>query len=184
MKNEIKKDMIFVPHPVLMIGTYDENGKANVMNAAWGMRSDYKQVKISLSKHKTTDNFQKTGAFTVAFATKETAIISDYFGIKSGYNEDKIAKTNVTVSKAPHVNAPIIEEYPITLECEVESFNEDDGILTGNVVGVLVDDSILDEKGKIDPSKIHFICYDEISSTYRELGEEVGKAFNIGLNIK
>lgn len=182
MKVDLKEKILFVPHPVLMIGTFDENGNANVMNAAWGMRSDYTQVMISLSEHKTTENFRKTGAFTVAFATKETVEISDYFGLVSGNKVDKIAKTGVHVSKGHKVNAPIIEEYPLTIECRVVSF--ENGLLTGEVVNVVADDSILDKNGKIDPKKFHPIAFDEISNTYREIGEEVAKAFNVGLKLK
>ena len=92
MRKSLGKEMMFLPLPVLMIGTYDGEGKANVMNAAWGGVYDYGKVIISLSKHKTTDNLELKKAFTVAFATKDTEKISDYFGMVSGNKEDKIAK--------------------------------------------------------------------------------------------
>ena len=116
MRKDLGNKVNFLPLPVLMIGTYDENGKANVMNAAWGGMYDYGKIFISLSPHKTTDNLKIKKAFTVSFATKATEKISDYFGVVSGNEEDKIAKAGVHVTKSNFVDAPIIEEYPLTLE--------------------------------------------------------------------
>ena len=108
MRKNLGNKMNFLPLPVLMIGTYDENEKANVMNAAWGGIYDYGKVFISLSKHKTTENLELKKAFTVSFATKETEVISDYFGVVSGNEEDKIKKSGVQVVKSNFVDAPII----------------------------------------------------------------------------
>ena len=124
MRKDLGNKMNFLPLPVLMIGTYDKEGKANVMNAAWGGIYDYGKIYISLSKHKTTENLELKKAFTVGFATKKTEEISDYFGVVSGNKEDKIAKAGVHVIKSNFVDAPIIEEYPLTLECKVESFKD------------------------------------------------------------
>lgn len=165
-----------------MIGTYDENEKANVMNAAWGGIYDYGKIFISLSKHKTTDNLELKKAFTVSFATKETEVISDYFGVVSGNNEDKIKKAGVHVMKSNFVDAPIIEEYPLTLECTVESFK--DGDLIGNVVNCSIDEKYLDENGKIDIDKMEIITFDMVSNTYRVLGDIVGNAFKDGMKLK
>ena len=174
--------MNFLPLPVLMIGTYDKDGKANVMNAAWGGIYDYGKIYIALSKHKTTENLELKKAFTVGFATKKTEEISDYFGVVSGNKEDKIAKTGVHVTKSNFVDAPIIEEYPLTLECTVDSF--EDGELIGNVVNCSVDEEYLDENGKIDIDKMKIITFDMVSNTYRVLGEVVGNAFKDGLKLK
>ena len=114
------KHSVIVPEGVFIIGTYDENGVPNAMNAAWGIQSDYEEIALFLAKHKTTENLKKTGAFTVAFATKSTVVISDYFGVESGNNVNKIEKSGAHVHKSAHVNAPIIEEYPLTLECKVK----------------------------------------------------------------
>ncbi len=143
---------------------------------------DYGKVYISISKHKTTENLELKKAFTIGFATKKTEEISDYFGIVSGNKEDKIAKTKVHVTKSNFVDAPIIEEYLLTLECTVDSF--EDGILIGNIVNCSVDEEYLDEKGNIDVDKMEIITYDMISNTYRVLGEVVGKAFKDGLKLK
>lgn len=110
MRKDLGSKMNFLPLPVLMIGTYDKDGKANVMNAAWGGVHDYGKIYISLSKHKTTENLELKKAFTVGFATKKTEEISDYFGVVSGNKEDKIAKAGVHVTKSNFVDAPIIEE--------------------------------------------------------------------------
>lgn len=182
MRKDLGNKMNFLPLPVLMIGTYDKDGKANVMNAAWGGIYDYGKIYIALSKHKTTENLELKKAFTVGFATKKTEEISDYFGVVSGNKEDKIAKTGVHITKSNFVDAPIIEEYPLTLECTVDSF--EDGELIGNVVNCSVDEEYLDENGKIDIDKMEIITFDMVSNTYRVLGEVVGNAFKDGLKLK
>ena len=103
---------IITPEGVFIIGTYDENGVPNAMNAAWGMQSDEGEITLMLAKHKTTDNFEKTGAFTVAFGTADTVVISDYFGVETGKKVNKIEKAGCHTHPSAHVNAPIIEEYP------------------------------------------------------------------------
>ena len=169
------------PMPVLMVATYNEDGSVDVMNAAWGGVYDYNQVYVSLSKHKTTDNLELKKAFTLSFATKKTEKISDYFGVVSGNKEDKIEKSGVHVTPSKYVDAPIIEEYPLTLECTVESF--EDGNLIGNVVNVSIDEDYLDENGKIDVDKMEIIAFDMVNNTYRVLGENVGKAFKDGFDL-
>ena len=177
MRKDLGKKTSFLPLPVLIIGTYDKDGNANAMNAAWGGLTDYNQIYIALAKHKTTDNLVLKKAFTVSFATKETVTISDYFGIASGNNEDKIKKAGVHVTKSKFIDAPIIEEYPLTLECTVESY--EDEILIGNVVNVSID-----ENGKIDVDKMEIITFDMVSNTYRVLGDVVGNAFKDGMKLK
>ena len=166
MRKDLGNKMNFLPLPVLMIGTYDEEGNANVMNAAWGGVYDHGKIYISLSNHKTTDNLKVKNAFTVGFATKNTVVISDYFGVASGRNENKIEKAGVHVTKSNFVDAPIIEEYPLTLECTVESF--ENGDLIGKIVNCSVDEEYLDENGKIDVDKMEIIAYDMTDNTYRD----------------
>ncbi len=182
MRKNLGSKINFLPLPVLMIGTYDKDGKANVMNAAWGGIHDYGKISIILSKHKTTENLELKKAFTVGFATKKTEAISDYFGVVSGNKEDKVAKAGVHVTKSSFVDAPIIEEYPLTLECKVDSYI--DGELIGTVVNCSVDEEYLDENGNIDVDKMEIITFDMTSNTYRVLGEVVGKAFEDGLKLK
>lgn len=182
MRKDLGKKMDFIPLPVLMIGTYDENGKANLMNAAWGGIYDYGEVFVSLSPHKTTKNLELKKAFTLSFATVDTLVESDYFGLVSGNKEDKIAKAGFHPLKANHVDAPLFEEYPLTLECKVKSF--EDGNLIGEIVSCNVDDKYLDSDGKIDVDKIKFISFDMVSNSYREVGKRVGNAFQDGLKLK
>lgn len=181
MRKDLGKKLIFTPLPVLIIGTYDKDGNPNAMNAAWGIQSDYEEVTITLSEHKTTKNLRETGAFTVSFATKDTITISDYFGIASGNKENKIEKSKVKIEKSKYVNAPIILDYPLTLECKVKSFEGEK--LIGDVINISVDEKYLKD-GKIDYDKLGIVTFDSVDNTYRIIGESVAKAFSEGLKIK
>lgn len=170
------------PMPVLIVGTYDENGVPNAMNAAWGCITDMSEISISMSEHKTTENFAKTGAFTVAFATEDTVVACDYVGVESASKvPNKFEKAGFTAVKSTNVNAPIIQELPMSLECKVKSF--DDGILIGEIVNVNADESILTD-GKIDYKKLKPITYDPVTHDYVALGAAVGKAFSDGMKLK
>ena len=171
------------PEGVFIIGTYDENGVPNAMNAAWGMQSDMGEITLMLGKHKTTENFEKTGAFTVAFGTADTVLISDYFGVETGAKVNKIERAGCHVHKSAHVNAPIIEEYPLTLECRVKSWDPSTGYLIGEIVASQADESILTD-GKVDLGKLRPIIFDPSYSAYRVVGEVVGKAFSDGMKLK
>ncbi len=177
------KHAVITPEAVMIIGTYDENGVPNAMNAAWGIQSDYTEISIFLARHKTTDNFEKTGAFTVAFATQDTVTVSDYFGVESGDNVNKIEKAGCHVRRSAHVNAPVILEYPVTLECLVKSWDPESGMLTGTIVAQQADESVLTD-GKIDMDKLRPIIYDASLQVYRAMGPVVGKAFSDGLKLK
>ena len=177
------KHAVIVPEGVFIIGSYDENGVPNAMNAAWGIQSDYEEITLYLAKHKTTENIKKTGAFTVAFGTKNTVTISDYFGVESGDKVNKIEKAGVHVHKSAKVNAPIIEEYPLVLECEVKEWDEKREMLVGKIISQQADESILAD-GKIDLGKLQPIMYDASFHVYRVIGEVVGQAFKDGLQIK
>lgn len=170
------------PMPVLIVGTYDENGVPNAMNAAWGCVTDMNEISISMAEHKTTENFAKTGAFTVSFATEGTVVPCDYVGVESaGKVPDKFAKAGFHAIKSTYVNAPLIEELPMALECKVKSFA--DGILVGEIINVNADESVLTD-GKIDTKKLKPITYDPVNNTYIGLGEVVGNAFKDGLALK
>ena len=177
------KHAVIAPEGVFIIGTYDENGIPNAMNAAWGMQSDMGEITLMLGKHKTTENFEKTGAFTVAFGTADTVLISDYFGVETGKKVNKIEKAGCHVHKSAHVNAPIIEEYPLTLECKVKSWDGKTGYLIGEIVASQADESILTD-GKVDLGKLRPIIFDPSFNAYRVVGEIVGKAFSDGLKLK
>lgn len=177
------RDATMTPEGVYIIGTYDENGVANAMNAAWGVQSGFDEISLFISNHKTTQNLLKTKAFTVAFATEDTVEISDYFGIATGAKEDKIAKAGVHVHKSTHVNAPIIEEYPLTMECELVSYDPATMQLVGRVVAEQADESILTD-GVVDQSKLKPIIYDPALRAYRTVGPVIAKAWDAGKGIK
>lgn len=189
-KNNMRKNLgpqtYLYPMPVLIIGTYDEQMVPNAMNAAWGGISDYHQISISLDiSHKTCKNLKYTNAFTVSIANAQNVISADYVGITSGNeNSNKIEKAGWHTCKSEFVNAPIITELPMTLECKVISLNEETGILTGEIVNVSVDENILNDTGKIDVKKLNPITYDPVNHYYITLGEVVGNAFKEGKKIK
>ena len=173
------------PMPVLIVGTYGENGAPNAMNAAWGGVYDTNQVMVCLADdHKTTENIKKNEAFTLSFATSDTVCACDYVGIVSANDvPDKFERAGFHAKKSEYVNAPLIEELPMTVECRLIKFNED-GICIGEIVNVSADDSILDENGRIDAKKLDPIIYDGVTHAYWSFGEKVGKAFSDGKKIK
>ena len=171
--------------PVLIVGTYDEAGVPNAMNAAWGGIYDTNQVMVCLADdHKTTENIKKAGAFTVSFATAKTVIPCDYVGIVSANDmPDKFARAGFHATKSEFVNAPVIDELPMTVECKLIKFNED-GICIGEIVNVSADESVLDASGKIDAKALDPIIYDSATHAYWNLGERVGQAFSDGKKLK
>ncbi len=174
--------LLMYPQPVLIVATYDEKGNPNAMNAAWGITTDFNEITISLSEHKTTENFAVTGAFTVSFATEQMVTACDYVGIESGKRvPDKFARAGFHATKSELVNAPLIDELPVAMECKVKSFN--DGILLGEIVNVSADESVLTD-GKVDLSKLKPIAFDPFNNVYVGVGEKVGDAFKDGLKLK
>lgn len=172
------------PQPVLIIGTYDADGNPDAMNAAWGGQYSPSQIMLSLSEHKTTENIRLKGAFTVSFATAATVVASDYVGIVSAnHAPDKMAKSGFTTTRSEVVDAPVINELPLTLECKFVKFNED-GKVIGEIVNVSADESILDDNGTIDAAKLDAIIFDPVNATYLRLGEKVGNAFKDGAKLK
>ena len=170
--------LMTTPQPCVMIATWDKEHTPDVMMAAWAGQYDYNQIGVSMSKHKTTENIELTGAFTVSFADVRTVAESDYLGLVSGTKvPDKVAKVGFTVSPSPNVDAPIIDQYPLTLECKVISWK--DGILVGEVVNMSADECILTD-GKVDLGKLQPIVFDAAANTYRALGEVVGQAWGSG----
>ena len=170
------------PQPVLIIATYDENGVPNAMNAAWGITTDFNEISISLSEHKTTDNFAKTGAFTVSMGTEDQATACDYVGIVSGRKvPDKFNRAGFHATRSEFVNAPLIDELPLALECKVKSFS--DGILIGEIVNVSADESVVTD-GKVDMKKLKPIAFDPFNNVYIGIGEKVADAFLDGEKLK
>jgi flavin reductase (DIM6/NTAB) family NADH-FMN oxidoreductase RutF len=187
MRKDLGAKSFLYPMPVLMIGTYDENGEADLMNAAWGSIYDYNQITISLGGHVTTDNIRKNKAFTVSFATKKLVAACDFVGLVSKAKEPKkLEKAGFHPYKSDKVNAPMFEEFPLTLECKLISLDGnmgEGGTLIGEIVNVSVDESILTD-GKIDVKKLEPLAFDGANAKYHVLGEEVANAFNVGLKLK
>lgn len=186
MRKNLKAKSYMYPLPVLIIGTYDENGVPDAMNAAWGTICDTAQVALVLSAgHKTVKNLLKTKAFTVSMADVKNVQPADFVGVVSANTQpNKLEKTGWHIQKSEFVNAPIIEELPLTLECKLVSYDTDTEICIGEVVNVSVDEGILDGKGKIDLTKFKPLCYDCDGHGYYTLGERVGNAFSDGLKLK
>ena len=170
--------LVTTPQPCVMIATWDKDHNPDVMMAAWAGQYDFRQIVVSMSKHKTTENLELTGAFTVSFADARTVAESDFLGLVSGNKvPDKVAKAGFTCSPSPNVDAPIIDQYPLTLECKVVSWS--DGILVGEVVNMSADECILTD-GKVDLDKLQPIVFDAAAMTYRAIGKVVGKAWGAG----
>lgn len=185
MRKNLGKKTFLYPMPVLIIGTYDENGNANAMNAAWGGIYDTNKISVCISpEHKTASNLLKTGAFTVSIAAEEHVTACDYVGIVSGNDvPDKIAKAGFSVTKAEFVNAPVINELPLCLECTVISFDEKTGCTVAEIVNINATESILTD-GKVDPAKLKPIIYDSQNHKYLKTGCAVGNAHSDGNKLK
>ena len=184
MKKNLGAAPMLFPQPVLIIATYDENGKANAMNAAWGGIVGRDKIIIDLGSHQTTDNIMKREAFTVSMGDKEHMLSCDYVGIVSGKNEpDKMEKAGFTTTKSEFVDAPVINELPVALECKLLKVLEGSMYLA-QIVNVAADEEVLSEEGKITLSKFFPITYDTSEYGYYTLGERVGTAFKDGAKLK
>lgn len=187
MKKDIKVTEAIFPMPVLMIATYNDDGSIDVMNAAWGTMLERDHVILNLTEtHKTVQNIKKRKAFTVSIADSKHVIQADYFGVVSGNNTpNKFENTNLTAVKSEKVDAPIINEFPICMECEFIEYQDDEygaGVV-GKIVNVSANDDVLDGD-KVDVSKVGAICFDPYTHGYYEVGKRVGEAFKDGLKLK
>jgi flavin reductase (DIM6/NTAB) family NADH-FMN oxidoreductase RutF len=177
---------ITYPQPVLIIATYGENGIPNAMNAAWGGISDEKEISICISaEHKTTKNILASKAFTVSMADVEHVVECDYLGIVSGNDvPDKFARAGFHATKSGFVNAPLIDELPMAVECKLISYDEKSCRLVGEIINVCADKKVLNAEGKIDPIKLRPITFDPMNNAYLAVGEKVGDAFKDGKKLK
>lgn len=173
------------PMPVLIISTYNQNGTANAMNAAWGCIADTNQISIYVSaSHKTMENIFSRKAFTVSPATEKTVKEADFFGVVSGNKlDDKVAQAGLHYFKSERVDAPIIQELPLTLECQLISYDHETELLVGEIINVSCCEEILTE-GKVDVAKLGPISFDPINHTYLKIGSFAGNAFSDGLSLK
>ena len=184
----MKKDLgvlpAVFPMPVLMIATYDENGKVDVMNAAWGDISASGKIALFISEpHKSTKNIRLKKAFTVSIADTPHIAEADFFGTASANTmDDKFERTGMTAVKSKFVDAPVVQEFPVTMECELDDIVDTDVIhaVVGKIVNVCADESVLDEDGKVEPSKLNAFAFDNFKNGYYAIGEKIGQAWDIG----
>ena len=184
-KNFGPKTMCY-PMPVFIISTYNTDGTPNAMNAAWGGISEENEISLCISaEHKTTENFLARKAFTVSMATADHVAACDYVGLVSGKQiPNKVERAGFHAVKSEFVDAPLMEELPMALECRLRSYDAESCRLVGEIVNVSAGETVLDEKGKIDPAKLRPITYDSMNHTYLVLGEKVGNAFKDGMRLK
>ena len=172
------------PMPVLMVAAYDEEGRVNVMNAAWGMICGMDKIALFIDEdHKTTQNILKTKAFTVSVADKDHMDVADFFGIATGNKmADKFERTGYHAVKSEFVDAPVIEEFPLVMECELAEIVNTENMyaVVGTILNTAAEESVLSENGKVDPAKLNALIFDQFQSGYYVSGEQVGKAWNAG----
>jgi len=184
MRHNFGPKPLLYPMPVFIIATYGEDGTPNAMNAAWGGMADGEIIGICLGDHKTTRNIFARKAFTVSMADAENVVAADFVGIVSADKvPDKLEKTGWHTTKSEFVDAPLIDELPMALECEFLSYDEETGLLLGKIVNVCAEERILTD-GKIDLTKFRPITYDPSGHGYYTLGEKVGNAFSDGKQLK
>ena len=174
------------PQPVFILATYNEDGTSDAMNAAWGGISEDKELSICISaEHKTTANILARKAFTVSMATADQAVACDYVGIESGKRvANKLEKAGWHTTKSEFVDAPLVDELPMALECRLVSYDPESCRLVGEIVNVCAEESVLDSEGKIDVQKLAPITFDPVHNVYRKLGEVAGHAFQDGAKLK
>ena len=184
-KNFGAKPLLY-PQPVFIIAAYDKNGVPNAMNAAWGGISEDQEVSVCISAgHKTTKNILASKAFTISMADAGHVAQCDYVGVVSGNKvPDKMEKAGFHTTKSEFVNAPLIDELPMAVECRLVSYDPESCRLVGEIVNVCADESVLGENGKVDPAKLRPITFDPMNNAYLVLGERVGSAFSDGLKLK
>ena len=187
MRKDLGKQPALFPMPVLMVAAYDEAGKVNVMNAAWGMICDMDKVALFIDEdHRTTKNIRAVKAFTVSIADVDHMDVADFFGIATGNKmADKFEHTGYHAVKSAFVNAPIIEEFPVVMECELAEVASTDSFyaIVGKIVNTAAEEAVLDEKGKVNPAKLDALIFDQFQHGYYVSGEKVGKAWNAGAGL-
>lgn len=186
MRKNLGSKPAMYPMPVLIVAAYGEDGTANAMTAAWGGIVDTNLLGICLSAgHKTTQNIFAKGCYTVSMATADYMTQADYLGIVSGNQEkDKLAKAGLHTSRSDFVDAPLIDELPMALECKLVSYDKSTGYLIGEIVNISVEESVLNEAGKVDPARLKPITFDPMNNQYLVLGEKVGNAYQEGKKLK
>ena len=175
------------PMPVLMVATYNDDGSVNVMNAAWGTMQARDVIALNLTEtHKTVANIRARGAFTVSIADAAHLVQADYFGVESGNRvPDKFARSGLTARKSTFVDAPVVEEFPVVMECELIDVIEKGSFFcaVGRIVNTAADERVLNEKGTIDAAKLDALMFDTFGHGYYSVGEKAGQAWNAGAGL-
>ena len=188
MNKSFKPKAWVLPQPVLIIGTYGEDGTPDAMNAAWGGQWDMNEIMISMGSHATTRNLNRCPEFTVAFATEDTMVAADYVGIVSAKTHpDKLAATGWKSVKADNVNAPVFDCFPMTMECRIKEklYESESGCyIIAEILNIVCDERYLAEDGKPDVEKMKLITFDPVHNGYIALGKRVGNAFHDGKSLK
>ena len=187
MKIDLGVKPYLFPMPVLLVATYCDDGSVNVMNMAWSQICARNMVSLKINeRHKTSENLKQRRAFTLSLADEAHLEAADFFGIVSGRKmPDKFARSGLTAVKSEKVDAPIIQELPLTLECRVvkDEMTPYGHMILGEIVGVLAEPSVLDESGNVDPKKLRAVVYDQMQSGYYAVGEKIGQAWRLGAGL-
>lgn len=187
MRKDLGSFPALFPMPVLMVAAYDESGKVAIMNAAWGQISAMDKIALFIDEaHKTTKSIRQSKAFTVSLADVKHMAEADFFGIATGNKmDDKFERTGLHQAKSSHVNAPVIEEFPIAMECELLEIIDTENLhcVIGKIVNVTADEKVLDEKGKVNPAKLDTFIFDQFQHGYYGIGEKIGQAWNTGAGL-
>ena len=188
MKKSIGPRTLAFPTPVWVVGTYDANGKANAMTAAWGSICCSKPPCLAVSLRKATysyGNIVDRRAFTVSVPSEAHVKEADYFGMVSGREVNKFAQARLTPVASTLVDAPYVKEFPLVLECKLLHTMEI-GLHTqfiGEILDVKADAAVLGEKGFPDIEKVRPIVFGPEIRTYHGIGKYLGKAFSIGKEL-
>ena len=187
MRKDLGKVPAVFPMPVLIVAAYDEKGTVQCMNAAWGMICDTDKIALFIDEdHATTKAIRQTGAFTVSIADREHMAPADFVGIATGNKmPDKFERSGLTEKKSSHVNAPLINEFPVVMECELAEITETENLhaVVGTIVNVSADERVLSSDGKVDPTKLDALIFDQFRSGYYVVGEKAGQAWNAGKEL-
>ena len=185
MRKDFGANALSFPQAVYILGTYNEDGTPNAMNAAWGGFVEMDKIALCLSPHKTTDNILARKEFTISFGTEATVLGCDYVGLVSGNDKpDKLAVAGLTAEKSENIDAPLFKELPMALECVLDSYDEASMLMTAKVLHVVADESILDEEGKIEADKFAPIIFDPCKNVYRTIGPAIANAFADGMKLE
>jgi flavin reductase (DIM6/NTAB) family NADH-FMN oxidoreductase RutF len=189
MKKSLGAKTILYPTPVMLVGTYDAEGRPNIMTAAWGgiCCSSPPCVAVSLRKATYTyGNIVQQGGFTINIPSDQHAVQADYCGMVSGKKADKFAETGLTPVRSALVNAPYIEELPLVLECKLVHQIELGlhTLFVGEILDVKANEDVLDDKGVPDVEKLRPFFYAPEANAYYGTGKRLGDAFSIGQAVR